>query len=54
LLRVYIVQKERESCEHDGSESGDEGLVDDNGEAIRDEVGEGGEVLKWKGSKLVR
>jgi hypothetical protein len=46
---VYIVQKERESCGRDESESGDEGLVDDNEEAIVNEVEEdeeGDEVQK--------
>ena len=43
LLRVYVVQKERESYEGGKSESGDEGLIDDNREAITDEVKEGEE-----------
>ncbi|KAH6689248.1 hypothetical protein BKA61DRAFT_717661, partial [Leptodontidium sp. MPI-SDFR-AT-0119] len=43
LLRVYVAQKERESYEGGESESGDEGLIDDNGEAIADEVEEGKE-----------
>ena len=37
---MYIAQKERESCEGSESESGDEGLVDNNGELIADEVEE--------------
>jgi hypothetical protein len=40
---VYVVQKERESCEGNRSESGDKGLVDNNGELIADEVDEGEE-----------
>jgi hypothetical protein len=40
LLRVYIAQKERESCERTESESGGEGLIDDNRELITDEVEE--------------
>ena len=43
LLRVYVAQKERESCEGSESESGDEGLIDDDGEAVADEVKEGEE-----------
>lgn len=40
LLRVYVVQKERESCGRDESESRVKELVDDNEEAIIDEVEE--------------
>ncbi len=43
LLRVYVAQKERESHERGKSESGDEGLVDENREVIADEVEEGEE-----------
>jgi hypothetical protein len=40
LLRVYVAQRERESRERDRRESGDEGLIDDNGGVIIDEVEE--------------
>ncbi len=46
LLQVYIAQKERESCEGSESESGDKGLIDDDREAIIDEVEEGREEDK--------
>jgi len=37
---VYVAQRERESRERDRRESGDEGLIDDNGELIADEAKE--------------
>jgi len=40
LLRVYVAQRERGSRERDRRESGDEGLIDDTGELIADEVEE--------------
>ncbi|KAH7310123.1 hypothetical protein BKA65DRAFT_485064 [Rhexocercosporidium sp. MPI-PUGE-AT-0058] len=43
LLRVYLAQKERESRKGDKSGSGDEGLVNENGEVIADEAEEGEE-----------
>ncbi len=46
LLQVYVAQKERESCEGGEGESGDEGLIDDDREAITDEVEEGEEEDK--------
>ena len=40
LLQVYVVQRERESCECNRRESRNEGLIDNNGEVIADEVEE--------------